>query len=130
PMLGRPTQVRAADLDTNGTTDYLVCAYGLFAGELAWYPSPGRKYVIHQAPGALQAEISDVNDDGRPDIWALFAQGDESLYLFTNQGGRGFKKERLLRFPPSYGSSSFEIHDFNNDGHPDILYTCGDNADF
>lgn len=130
PMLGRPVQIRPTDLDTNGRTDYLICAYGLFDGELAWYPSPDKKYVLRKAPGALQAEVSDVNGDGRPDVWALFAQGDESLYLFTNRGGSGFEEKRLLRFPPSYGSSSFDIRDFNRDGYPDILYTCGDNADF
>lgn len=29
-----------------------------------------------------------------------------------------------------YGSSYFELCDFNKDGKPDIVYTCGDNADF
>jgi hypothetical protein len=35
-----------------------------------------------------------------------------------------------LRFPPIYGSTYFEPADFNADGHPDILYSCGDNADY
>jgi hypothetical protein len=35
-----------------------------------------------------------------------------------------------LRFPPIYGSSYFELADFNKDGFPDIVYTCGDNADY
>ena len=38
--------------------------------------------------------------------------------------------QELLRFQPVYGSSYFEFADFNKDGHKDILYTCGDNADF
>lgn len=29
-----------------------------------------------------------------------------------------------------YGSTSFQLVDFNGDGKLDILYTCGDNADF
>ncbi|WP_431214812.1 FG-GAP-like repeat-containing protein [Puia sp. P3] len=36
----------------------------------------------------------------------------------------------MLRWPPSYGSSYFELADFNGDGFADIVYTCGDNADF
>ena len=28
------------------------------------------------------------------------------------------------------GSSYFELDDFNGDGFKDILYTCGDNADY
>lgn len=31
--------------------------------------------------------------------------------------------------PPSYVSSSFDLYDFNNDGHMDILATNGDNGD-
>lgn len=36
----------------------------------------------------------------------------------------------MLGFPPSYGSSSFDLVDFNGDGFKDIIYTCGDNGDF
>ncbi len=59
-----------------------------------------------------------------------FAQGDESIIRYTNKGKGNFNKEVLLRFPPSYGSSYFELDDFNKDSYPDILYTCGDNADY
>ena len=69
-----------------------------------------------------------MNNDGQPDLLVLMAQGDEGIYLFTNHNGR-FTEKRLLRFPPVYGSTYFDLVDFNRDGHPDILYTCGDNAD-
>ena len=81
-------------------------------------------------PGAIRAIVNDANGDGRPDIWVLMAQAEEGIYLFLNQGGGEFLANELLHFPPIYGSSYFEFADFNNDGHPDILYTCGDNADF
>ncbi|HEY8971497.1 MAG TPA: VCBS repeat-containing protein, partial [Puia sp.] len=45
-------------------------------------------------------------------------------------GGGVFDQQEVLRFPPVYGSSYFELADFNQDGIPDILYTCGDNADY
>ena len=35
-----------------------------------------------------------------------------------------------MSFPPCYGSTYFELDDFDKDGHPDILYSCGDNGDF
>lgn len=35
-----------------------------------------------------------------------------------------------MPFPPVYGSSYFELADFNKDGFEDIVYTCGDNADY
>ena len=50
--------------------------------------------------------------------------------LYTNLGGGKFKEERKLQFPPIYGSSYFELTDFIKDGFPDIIYTCGDNADY
>ena len=81
-------------------------------------------------PGAIRAIVNDANGDGRPDIWVLMAQAEEGIYLFLNQGGGEFLGNELLHFPPIYGTSYFEFADFNNDGHPDILYTCGDNADF
>ena len=33
-------------------------------------------------------------------------------------------------FPPVYGSSYIDVLDFNGDGHFDLLYTNGDNADY
>jgi len=35
-----------------------------------------------------------------------------------------------VQFPPIYGSSHFALDDVNHEGYPDILYTCGDNADY
>ncbi len=94
----------------------------------------GKQYyvrrILRSLPGAIRAYINDYNHDGLQDIMVLFAQGDESIILFTNLGNGGFQQEQLLRFPPSYGSSYFELADFNNDGYPDIVYTCGDNADY
>jgi hypothetical protein len=50
--------------------------------------------------------------------------------LVTNKGHGNFGQEEVLKFPPIYGSSSFALADFNKDGYPDIVYTCGDNADY
>ncbi|GAC1481344.1 MAG: hypothetical protein NVS1B13_03280 [Flavisolibacter sp.] len=65
-----------------------------------------------------------------PDLWVLFAQAEEGIFLFTNKGKGIFEQKEILRFPPMNGSSYFELADFNKDGYPDILYTCGDNADY
>jgi hypothetical protein len=50
--------------------------------------------------------------------------------LYTNTGNGTFSEQQVLRFPAVYGSSYFELADFNADGYPDIVYTCGDNADY
>ena len=132
--LARPVQITAVDLNRDGLTDYLICEFGNLTGALSWMENTGngnfKRHVIRAVPGAIKAYIRDDNHDGLPDLWVLFAQGDEGIFHFTNQGNGKFKEEPLLRFPPVYGSSYFELADFNHDGYPDIVYTCGDNADY
>ena len=132
--LRRPVQILEADLNRDGRKDLLVCEYGNLLGSLSWfeqeYGGAYTKHILRLSPGAIRAEINDYNHDGLPDIWCLFAQGDESIMLFTNLGNGHFSTKQILRFPPIYGSSYFELQDFNKDGFPDILYTCGDNADY
>jgi len=103
-------------------------------GSLSWYENKGnrswQRHVLRALPGAIKVYIRDENHDGLPDIWALFAQGEEGIFLYTNKGNGQFDEEQVLRFPPSYGSTSFQLVDMNKDGFEDILYTCGDNGDY
>lgn len=132
--LQRPVQVTPADLNNDGKMDYIVCEFGNLTGALSWMENTGNnhfvRHVIREVPGAIKVYVNDYNHDGLPDIWALFAQGDEGIFLFTNKGNGNFDTREVLQFPPSYGSSYFELDDFNKDGFPDIVYTCGDNADY
>lgn len=132
--LQRPVQITIADLNVDGKPDYLICEFGYITGSLSWMENMGdnnfARHVLRPLPGAIKAYINDYNNDGLPDIMVLFAQGDESIIQFTNEGNGEFSQEQVLRFPPSYGSSYFELADFNKDGFPDIVYTCGDNADY
>ncbi|MEC5142079.1 FG-GAP-like repeat-containing protein [Chitinophaga sp. 212800010-3] len=134
PFLKRPVQTLAADFDKDGLTDLLVCAFGHNQGGLYWLKQlPGHHYrqmPIWEVPGAIHAELRDFNNDGYTDFMVLFAAGNEGIWLFENDKKGGFISTNLLRFPPLYGSTSFQLADFNGDGKPDILYTCGDNADF
>ena len=132
--LARPVQILRADLNQDGRMDYLVCEFGNLTGALSWMENTGdgkyTRHLLRAYPGAIRAYIQDANHDGLPDIWVLFAQGEEGIFLFTNKGHGQFDQQEVLRFPPVYGSSYFELDDFNKDGFPDILYTCGDNADY
>lgn len=132
--LARPVEIIPADLNSDGNTDYIVCEFGFITGSLSWYEQKKdgsfQRNVISPLPGATKVYVKDHNKDGLPDLWVLFAQGDEGVFLFTNQGKGQFQEEKLLRFPPSYGSTFFEMTDMNNDGLDDIVYTCGDNADY
>lgn len=130
--LARPLHISILDLNRDQKKDYLVCEFGNLKGSLYWMENNGRGFIHHNirtAPGATYTYIQDYNHDGLPDIWALFAQGEEGIFLFINKGNGSFDEKQILRFPPSYGSTSFELGDFNHDGFLDILYTCGDRGD-
>jgi FG-GAP-like repeat len=132
--LQRPVQFESVDLNADGRQDLLVCEFGYLTGALNWYENKKEggyeKHSLRAKPGAIKAVIQDYNHDGLPDIWVLFAQGEEGIYLYTNLGKGKFKEDPILRFPPINGSSYFELADFNKDGFDDIIYTCGDNADY
>ncbi len=132
--LQRPVQVMAADLNNDGRTDYIICEFGFLTGALSWMENLGNNkftgHILRALPGAIKVYVQDYNHDGLPDLWVLFAQGEEGIFLYTNKGNGKFSGEEVLRFPPVYGSSYFELADFNKDGYPDIVYTCGDNADY
>lgn len=132
--LQRPAHSAFADLNGDGREDIVVCEFAKWTGCLAWWERLAdgsyKKHLLRNKPGAIKTEVQDFNRDGRPDILALFGQGDEGFYLYYNEGQGQFREAPALRFPPSYGSSSFRLFDYNGDGHPDILYTAGDNADY
>ncbi|RYY11276.1 MAG: VCBS repeat-containing protein, partial [Chitinophagaceae bacterium] len=132
--LARPVSLAFADLNSDKRADYVVCEFGNLTGSLSWFGDQGNgtylRHILSPLPGALKAYIVDHNKDGLPDIWALFSQGSEGIIVYTNMGNGRFHQEKVLSFPSVYGSSYFELSDFNGDGFLDIVYTCGDNADF
>ncbi|SFF27395.1 FG-GAP-like repeat-containing protein [Spirosoma endophyticum] len=133
-QLPRPIQSTAGDFNKDGLSDWIVCGFGHNAGGLYLLKQRADhqfdKVVIKEVPGATQVITGDFNHDGWLDFMALFAHADEGIWLFTNDQQGGFTDRNLLRFPPVYGSTSFQLVDFNKDGRLDILYTCGDNSDY
>ena len=132
--LQRPIQITSSDLNSDGAMDYLVCEFGNLDGALSWMENLGenkfKRHVLRATPGATKVIVQDINKDGLPDFWVLFAQGDERIILFQNEGKGQFSQQEILQFPPAYGSTYFELVDFNKDGFQDIIYTCGDNSDY
>lgn len=129
----RPVHMEVADLNRDGEDDLLVSAFGNFTGGLYAYERTEngfRRHTLHRFPGTRRTAVHDFNGDGLSDLVALVTQGDEHIALFTNRGDFRFSYQVLLKFPPVYGSSYFELLDFDGDGHLDILYTNGDNADY
>ncbi|MBC7400631.1 MAG: VCBS repeat-containing protein [Mucilaginibacter sp.] len=131
--LGRPLSTEIVVLNMDGKLDYLVTQFGKMTGRLSWFEEQGnthKEHVLRDKPGCIRTIIDNDNPNKTPNIWALFAQGDEGIFQYTNDGKGNFKEKQVLSFPPSYGSSYFDMIDFNGDGFKDIIYTCGDNGDY
>ncbi len=132
-QLQRPVHASYSDLNNDGETDIVVCEFGKWTGALSLFiknEQGYRKEVLHPFPGAIKAYVQDMNSDGHDDLVALFAQGDEGIDIFYNDGQANFRRERVLSFSPSMGSSFFKLIDYNQDGALDIIFTAGDNADY
>lgn len=131
--LARPVQVVPTDMNKDGRTDFLLCEFGSLRGSLSWMENKGSgKYqqnIIRNMPGSVNVYVKQNSQTKHNDLWALFAQGDEGIFHFKNKGDGTFDVNQVLRFPPTYGSTSFEIADINKDGFEDIIYSCGDNGD-
>lgn len=131
--LHRPVFVESMDVNEDGTLEYLICEFGNRVGRLSlleWDGTAyGKKTLISQ-PGMIRIQLADMNQDGREDIVVLAGQGDEGIYLLFNQGDGRFSLQHPLRLPPIYGSSWFELFDYEGDGDLDVAIVNGDNADF
>ena len=132
-QLYRPTQTLEADFDNDKVPELLTAEFGVIEGKLSVWKKQNAKYtetILTATPGAVRSVLVDWNKDGLLDILTLFSQSDERVVLYLNKGKLIFEEKTLLRFPPVYGSSYFDLADLNADGQLDIVYTCGDNADY
>jgi len=131
--LNRPTQSISVNLDDNPDKELITNEFGLLQGSLSIWKKRDKlfqKQALENTAGAIKTIPVDFDKDGLIDLITLFGQGDERIVLYKNNGNLKFTSATLLSFPPVYGSSYFELADFNKDGLLDIIYTSGDNADY
>jgi hypothetical protein len=129
------SDVRGGDLDGDGDVDLAVAHFGYDEGETRWVENLGRwmfeSHNLQNLSGPINAEIADMDGDGRPDIVSLVSQEWEEVYVFRNLGEGRF--EPRLIFGSSnedFGSSWLTTRDMDGDGDLDVLYSNGDAFDY
>lgn len=131
--LHRPVHSLVHDFNKNGEPEIVVSEFGHLTGTLSLLQKGAngiyKKNELIQGPGAIRSVVRDLNKDGKDDILFLQAQGDENISVLYQKEDLSFTRDVLLRFSPLFGTSWFEMVDFNKDGHEDIITVHGDNAD-
>lgn len=131
--LHRPVHTLYRDLDANGTEEIVISEFGELTGSLTLLEKDMygfyKSKTLLNLPGALRVIPRDMDKDGKDDLVVIAAQGDEAVYILYQKENLRFEAEKVLRFSPVYGSSWFELIDYNGDGFDDIITVNGDNAD-
>ncbi|WP_400073627.1 FG-GAP repeat domain-containing protein [Zobellia russellii] len=129
----RPVHTTVFDFNNDGEDEILVCEYGNLTGSLSLVVKSDdgslEKNILLGQPGAIRTVVKDMNQDTKADIVVLTAQGNEGITILYQTENLEFKTEQVIRFSPLYGSSWFEMLDFDDDGDQDVVTLHGDNAD-
>ena len=132
-FLHRPVHMLVQDLDGDGDEDIVISEFGDLVGKLSLLVNTGEgeydKRLLLNLPGTIRVIAKDMNMDGKTDLVALTAQGDEGITIFYQEDTLNFRAERVLRFSPVYGTSWFDVLDYDQDGDDDLITVHGDNAD-
>lgn len=129
----RPVATLVHDFNEDGSNELVVCEFGDLSGQLSLLALQDdkvfKKSTLLAQPGAIQVLASDMNADGKDDIVVMTTQGDEGITILFQENDLSFRAEKVIRFSPVYGSSWFELVDYDGDGDQDIITVNGDNAD-
>lgn len=132
-VLHRPVHTLVEDLNGDGTDEVVICEFGDLTGALSLFVKIDslnyRKEVLLNAPGTIRTIAKDMNGDRKLDLVVLTSQGREGITIFYQKENLSFVPETVIQFSPVYGSSWFELVDFDGDGDDDIITAHGDNAD-
>ncbi len=132
--LHRPVHSLVVDLNNDGNDELVVSEFGYFTGDLALLTKTEngayKKSILLGQSGANKVMAKDMDGDGKLDLIAQTAQGDEGITILYQQPNSEFRAEKVIRVSPLYGSSWFELVDYDGDGDDDIVTVNGDNADY
>ncbi|MEP2280018.1 FG-GAP-like repeat-containing protein [Maribacter sp.] len=131
--LHRPVHTLYIDLNNNGNEEIIISEFGNLKGKLTLLEKDSygfyKNKTLLNLPGSIRVIANDMNRDGKEDLIVMAAQGDEAIYILYQKENLNFDVDKVLRFNPVYGSSWFELVDYNGDGYDDIITVNGDNAD-
>lgn len=129
----RPVHMLVEDLDKDGYQEIVISEFGDLVGQLSLLTNKGsqgyEKRILLNQPGSIRVISKDMNGDSLTDLVVLTAQGDEGITILYQKQPLQFRAERVLRFSPVYGTSWFDLLDYDGDGDQDIITVNGDNAD-
>lgn len=132
--LHRPVDMLLHDFDQDGVDEIVVCDFGHLTGDVSLLVKEDSlgydKKLIFNMPGVIRAIAADMNKDGKDDIVILASQGREGVYILYQEENLSFRVEKAIGYSPVFGTSWFELVDYNDDGHVDIISVNGDNADY
>ncbi|MFS4457383.1 FG-GAP-like repeat-containing protein [Maribacter sp. 2304DJ31-5] len=117
--------VFAADFDSDGDSDILVCSYGI-TNHLTWYENLdgfgnyGLENIITENKGSTKKpSIADIDNDGDLDIVSSI---DKNIFWFENIDGQGsFNTQHQVNSTLLQGGFIIESFDVDNDGDLDLV---------
>jgi len=131
--LHRPVYTQVVDLNNDKVDEILICEFGNLTGQLSMltqYDDEVKKRTLLPLAGTIKTEVLDMNNDGKKDIVVLASQGKEGIYILYQERNLEFRLEHVIQMGSEYGSSWFELVDYDGDDDLDIILVNGDNADY
>ncbi len=130
--LPRSVHLQQVELGASNPLAFLISGFGNTVGEITLMVENSNAWVqlpVSNRQGSIASYFDDMNGDRKLEIVSLVSAGAEGVYQYQHESGNVVEKQ-LISFPPSYGSNSMKLADWDDDGDLDIFITQGDNGDY
>jgi hypothetical protein len=116
-----PVAVETADLDADGDADVVVAGADPAAPLAVYLNGPGSfaRSLVPADRAVSALAVGDWTGDGAPDLAVGYADGDQTLALFTNNGNAAFAAAPFVS--EDVGITALGFDDLDRDGDPDLI---------